>query len=140
MIYAKYTIVLKTLLDDPETKALIDKAMSTYPLYEKRSEEKYIPSYIPTREQLNKKILDYYKYREIGFETVGRFLTELEVALNEIMPYYNQLYIDQINYHFHLLYLFYLHLHLKQDLHLLFHIPQLLYHMLNQYLDLYIWK
>lgn len=97
MIYAKYTIVLKTLLDDPETKALIDKAMSTYPLYEKRSEEKYIPSYIPTREQLNKKILDYYKYREIGFETVGRFLTELEVALNEIMPYYNQLYftVDQ---------------------------------------------
>lgn len=88
---AKYTVVLKTLLDNPEVKALIDKAMSTYPLYEKKSEEKYIPSVVPTRSELNEKILNYYKYREIGFETVGRFLDELETALKEIMPYYNQL-------------------------------------------------
>lgn len=91
MIKAKYTIVLKTLLDDPEVKALIDKAMSSYPLYEKKSPEKFIPSVVPTRSELNEKILNYYKYREIGFETVGRFLDELETALKEIMPYYNQL-------------------------------------------------
>lgn len=91
MIKAQYTVVLKSLLDVPETKALIDKAMSTYPLYAKRSKEEYIPSIIPTREQLNEKILNYYKYREIGFETVGRFLDELETALCEIMPLYNQI-------------------------------------------------
>ena len=91
MIKAKYTVVLKTLLDQPEVKALIDKAMSTYPLYEKQSKEEFIPSVVPTRSELNEKILNYYKYREIGFETVGRFLDELETALKEIMPYYNQL-------------------------------------------------
>lgn len=90
MIAAKYTVVLKTLLDDPEVKTLIDKAMSTYPIY--KPENTPIYSMIPTREELNKKILDYYKYREIGFETVGRFLDELETSLIEIMPYYNQLY------------------------------------------------
>lgn len=90
---AKYTVELRDILKDPHAKTLIDKAMSTYPLYEKRSKEEFIPSYIPTREELNKQILDYYKYREIGFETVGRFIEELEISLNEIMPYYNQLYM-----------------------------------------------
>lgn len=92
MIYAKYTVVLKELMDNPEVKPLLDKAMSTYPLYEKKSEEKWIPSYVPTRSELNQKILNHYKYCEIGFETVGRFLDELEISLNEIMPKYNLLY------------------------------------------------
>ena len=91
MIGAKYTVVLKDLLDSPSMKQAIDKALSTYPLYEKKSKEEFIPSIIPTREQLNKKILDHYKYREIGFETPGRFIDELEIAMNEIMPYYNQI-------------------------------------------------
>lgn len=92
MIKAKYTVVLKSLMDDELTMNKINQAMSTYPLYEKKSKEEYIPSYIPTRDELNKKLLNRYKYREIGFETVGRFLDELEIALNEIMPYYNQLF------------------------------------------------
>ena len=97
MINAKYTIVLKTLLDDEKVKPLIDKAMSTYPMYSPQHDILY--SYIPTRDELNKKILNFYKYREIGFETVGRFLDELETSLNEIMPYYNQLYksVDIMN-------------------------------------------
>lgn len=91
MIKAKYTVVLKNLLDDPYSKAAIDKAMSTYPLYVQKSRpDDMVPVYIPTRDELNKKILNYYKYREIGFETVGRFIDELEIALNEIMPEYNQ--------------------------------------------------
>ena len=90
---AKYTEVLKNLLDTPQTKELIDNAMSTYPLYVSTSKHEYgQPNIIPTREELNNKILNYYKYREIGFETVGRFIDELETALVEIMPYYNQLY------------------------------------------------
>ena len=95
MIYARYTEVLYNLLNNEQTRALIDEKMSTYPLYVSTSQQEYgIPNIIPTREELNKKILDYYKYREIGFETVGRFLDELEISLNEIMPYYNQLFFS----------------------------------------------
>ena len=95
MIYARYTEVLYNLLNNEQTRALIDEKMSTYPLYVSTSKQEYgIPNIIPNREELNKKILDYYKYREIGFETVGRFLDELEISLNEIMPYYNQLFFS----------------------------------------------
>lgn len=91
---ARYTEILVNLITNPQTKPLIDQAMSTYPLYEsKNTDNTYGTAYvIPTREQLNNKILNYYRWREIGFETVGRFLFELETALNEIMPYYNQLF------------------------------------------------
>jgi hypothetical protein len=94
IIPAHYTEVLINLLNNPSAKSKIDTAMSTYPLYQSKSKEEYIPVYIPTREELNNKILNYYKYREIGFETFGRFLQELETALIEIMPYYNQLYFS----------------------------------------------
>lgn len=93
MIYAKYTVVLKTLMDDAIFKPLIDKALSTYPIYQPSNDFFY--SVIPTREELNTKILNHFKYREIGFETPGRFLDELETAMNEIMPYYNQLMKSQ---------------------------------------------
>lgn len=93
MIYANYTIVLKTLLDDPQSKLLIDRAMSTYPLYNYQNAEKMVKVF--SRDDINKLILDHYKYREIGFETFGRFLDELEISLNEIMPYYNQLFASE---------------------------------------------
>lgn len=38
------------------------------------------------------KILKHYYTKEIGFETVGLFKIKLDTKLNEIMPYYNQLY------------------------------------------------
>ena len=94
IIPARYTEVLVNYMNNTEAKAKIMEAMSKYPLYQRKSLEKHIPCYIPTREELNKAILDYYMYREIGFETFGRFLFELETALNEIMPYYNQLYFS----------------------------------------------
>lgn len=90
---ADYTILLKTLLDDPNSKALIDKALSTYPLYNSVNEDKFTK--VMTREELNQKLLNHFKYREIGFETFGRFLDELEIAMNEIMPYYNQFFISE---------------------------------------------
>ena len=93
MIKAKYTVVLKELMDNPGVRPLIDRAMSKYPLYQKKSKEEFIPAYIPTREELNRKILNHYKYREIGFETVARFLDELEIAMEEIMPSYNLLFL-----------------------------------------------
>ena len=94
MIRAKYTVVLRTLMDDPQLKQQLDRALSTYPLYEKASKEEFIPVYIPTREELNRKILNHYKYREIGFETIAWFLDELEISMNEIMPKYNQLFFS----------------------------------------------
>lgn len=93
--HAKYTVVLKELLNDSEVKTKIDHALSTYPLYQSTSKEEHIPNIIPTREEINRKLLNYYKYREIGFETVGRFIDELQIAMEEIMPYYNQLMFTQ---------------------------------------------
>ena len=88
MIHAKYTEVLKNLLDDPAAKEAIDKALSAYPLY--KPEKNY--DLVPEREELNTRLLNHYKYREIGFETVGRFLDELQIAMAEIMPRYNELF------------------------------------------------
>lgn len=44
------------------------------------------------REILEKKIIRHYYTREIGYETVGLWKLKLNTKLNEIMPYYNQLY------------------------------------------------
>ena len=95
IIPAKYTEVLDNLLRNEQTAPAIAEAMSKYPLYETDHNKvnEYGTAYkVPTRAELNNKILSYYRFREIGFETVGRFLFELETALNEIMPYYNQLF------------------------------------------------
>lgn len=48
------------------------------------------------RAVLNKKILMHYYTREIGFETVGLWKLKLRTRLNEIMPYYNQLYESEL--------------------------------------------
>lgn len=95
MIPARYTEVLDNLLRNEEAKEAIDQAMSTYPLYETDPNKvrEFGTAYkVPTRAELNTKILNYYRFREIGQETFGRWLFELETALKEIMPYYNQLY------------------------------------------------
>ena len=95
IIPAKYTEVLDHLLRNEQTTAAINTAMSKYPLYttDPNKVNQYGTAYqVPTRAELNNKILNYYRFREIGFETVGRFLFELETALKEIMPKYNQLF------------------------------------------------
>ena len=48
------------------------------------------------RDILNKKILDTYWFREIGFETPGKFNWYLNTTLTNIMPYYNQLYQSEL--------------------------------------------
>lgn len=45
---------------------------------------------------LEKKILRHYYMREIGAETFGLWQLQLCDKLNEIMPYYNQLYASQL--------------------------------------------
>lgn len=95
MIPARYTEVLDNLLRNPTTAPYITEAMSEYPLYATNPDvvREYGTAYaIPTREELNNKILNHYRFCEIGQETLGRWLFELKVALNEIMPRYNQLF------------------------------------------------
>lgn len=87
MIKAKYTVVLKTLMDDPAARQKLDEALSKYPLYVPET----VYDLVPEREELNSRLLNHYKYREIGFETPGRFLDELEITMGEIMPRYNEL-------------------------------------------------
>ena len=48
------------------------------------------------RKVLCKKILKHYYTREIAHETVGRWKLALNIKLNEIMPYYNQLYKSEL--------------------------------------------
>lgn len=44
------------------------------------------------REGLNKKIKDHYMYQEIGHETIPQFTFSMKRKMNEIMPFYNELY------------------------------------------------
>lgn len=73
---AKYTITIKTLIDNN-----FDFKMNSYPIFD----ENY-------RNTLNQNILYHYYENEIGFETASLFRFYLNQKLNEIMPYYNELY------------------------------------------------
>lgn len=97
MLKPKYTEYLHNLLNDSDSYEAIKKAMSSYELYEAQKNKVYAG--IPTRDELNKKIIDFYRFYEIGFDSIGRFILELEIALNEIMPYYNGIFksIDIMN-------------------------------------------
>lgn len=48
------------------------------------------------RSVLNKKIIKHFYTQEIGYETYGLWKFKLNVKLNEIMPYYNQLYRSEL--------------------------------------------
>ena len=73
---SKYTTTIKNLIDNN-----FDFQMTSYPIFD----ESY-------RTTLNQKILNHYYENEIGFETASLFRFYLNNKLNEIMPYYNDLY------------------------------------------------
>lgn len=52
------------------------------------------PSYYEGVKKLEfeQKVLDHFRFRQIGCETVGRWLHEFRTRVREIMPYYIQLY------------------------------------------------
>lgn len=58
-----------------------DLGMRSYPIFD----EAY-------RDLLNGKIIEHFWFREIGLETPALFKRFLNRKLNEVMPYYNQLY------------------------------------------------
>lgn len=85
---ASTTILLNEIMSNETTNRLLQDALSTYPLYKGKKDY----GMIPTREALNKKLLNRYRFYEIGFETVGRFLFELESTMELIMPRYNEMF------------------------------------------------
>lgn len=48
------------------------------------------------RKEFEEKFINYYFFHEIGVETVQRFKHNLKTKLNEIMPYYSQLYESEM--------------------------------------------
>lgn len=48
------------------------------------------------KNNFEKKFIDHYYFDEIGFETIGKFKHRLRTKLNEIMPYYSQLYQTEL--------------------------------------------
>lgn len=92
---SKYTTELRWIIEQTETNHKTDGhpggayltevysvlGLDAYPIFD----ESY-------RYGLNDKIIDHFYLREIGFETVGLFRRMMKRTMNEIMPYYNQLY------------------------------------------------
>ena len=73
---SNYTIELRKI-----DEKLVDDALSHYTIFS----EDY-------RSTLNSKIKTHFWFNEIGHETIDIFLFQLKVKMNEIMPYYNQMY------------------------------------------------
>ena len=71
---------VESVIEESESKIFND-----YPIFD----EEY-------RSVLNKKILMHYYTREICEETVGLWKLRLHSKMNEIMPYYNQLYRSEL--------------------------------------------
>lgn len=76
---SKYTTTIKNLIDND-----FDFGLQNYPIFD----ENY-------RATLNQNILYHYYEDEIGLETAELFKFYLNQRMNEIMPYYNTLYLKQ---------------------------------------------
>lgn len=76
---SKYTTTIKNLIDND-----FDFDLQKYPIFD----ENY-------RATLNQNILYHYYEDEIGLETPALFRFYLNQRMNEIMPYYNTLYLKQ---------------------------------------------
>ena len=74
---AKITMELRNLMAMPDLKIF----NFTYPCED--------PAW---KDQIEDLFIRTYYFKEIGFETIDRFLYELETKFMTIMPYYNELY------------------------------------------------
>lgn len=80
---AQYTIELHRVI---EIRGGEDKiGLNEYPVYDDAA-----------RNRINKKIVDRFYDREIAHESIPMFIGRLKRKLNEIMPYYNQLYVSEL--------------------------------------------
>ena len=79
---ANYTMEIRQLIDNP----LIGLFTFDYDFYTDNPEDK---------EAFEKLFVQWYYFREIGFETPERFKLKLQAKLNMIMPYYRQLALTE---------------------------------------------
>lgn len=78
---AKYTLELRTIAESKNVKVFDFE----YDFYDNDLKSKF-----------EKKFIDHYYFDEIGFETIARFKHRLRTTLNDIMPYYKQLYETEL--------------------------------------------
>ena len=79
---ANYTLEIRQLTDNP----LIGLFTFDYNFYSDNPKDK---------EEFEKLFIQWYYFREIGFETPERFKLKLQAKLNMIMPYYRQLALTE---------------------------------------------
>lgn len=77
---SKLTLELRDIVDNGENS--VDIWNFDYPSFYKGDE----------KARFEKKVIDHYYFRQIGSETVGRFLHQFRTRIREIMPYYIKLY------------------------------------------------
>ena len=79
---ANYTLEIRQMIDNP----LIGLFTFDYNFYNDNPKDK---------EEFEKLFIQWYYFREIGFETPERFKMKLQAKLNVIMPYYRQLALTE---------------------------------------------
>lgn len=76
---SRYTVEFGTVYESGFAPLIA--GLAAYPIYDETH-----------RAELNQKIYNRYRFREIGFETAAMFTHYFIALLNEIMPYYNELF------------------------------------------------
>lgn len=93
---SKYTTMLRWIVEQEQgTVPASNSVRYTQATYKKIGLDKYPIFNESYRKTLNDKIIDHFWFREIGFETCAQFEWYMRRTMNEIMPYYNELYIAQ---------------------------------------------
>ena len=81
---ANYTMEIRQMVNEP----LIGLFTFDYDFYSDNIKDK---------EQFEKLFIEYFYFREIGFETPDRFKVKLKAKLDLIMPYYRQIALTDWN-------------------------------------------
>ena len=82
---ANYTMEIRELMNEPMINGVFT---FDYPFYSDNPLDK---------EEFENLFIDYFYFREIGFETPDRFKMKLKAELELIMPYYRQLAMTEWN-------------------------------------------
>lgn len=93
---SKYTTEIRFIVEQSESEYTGKPANGQYHMatYEKLGLDKYPIFAEEHRYTLNDKIINHYYFNEIGAETVAQFAWFVRNRMNEIMPYYNKLYMQ----------------------------------------------
>ena len=75
---ATFTMELRDVIDVVGENGV---GLSDYPIFDEAH-----------RATLNRKILDHYWYYEIGHETIDQFVRQMRTKMQEVMPYFNEMY------------------------------------------------